>query len=163
LYGLGDVCSKNLSCRNENEYCDYRKTVYDREYVEGWCGSCPTFKTGEPDPAGCFFDRGSGSNVKGAAQVESCASSCMAELSFDECKLCPDSITAFDFGVESKDDQCHFCPSNDIKYPNRLVPLFGPDVTCLNMQAFFERLEVHKDSNNCLLAQKANHICGCKY
>ena len=155
IYGMGDVCNEKLPCRGENEYCDFRKSVQDGKYIEGWCSSCPD------DPAGCFFDRNSGSNVKGLAQVQSCASTCMAELSFDQCKFCPDDITAFDFGVENKEDQCHFCPGNDMEYPERHVSLFGPNVTCQNMQAFFERLEVHKDSHNCLLALKMNHICGC--
>jgi hypothetical protein len=30
------------------------------------------------------------------------------------------------------------------------------------MQAFFNRLEVHKDSGNCRLAQTLNYICGCE-
>ena len=156
MYGLGDVCIDELPCRGENEYCDFRKTVQDGKYIEGWCSNCPD------DPAGCFFDRNRGSNVKGPAQVQSCASSCMTELSFDQCKFCPDDITAFDFGVDNKEDQCHFCPGDDIEYPDRLVSLFGPNITCQNMQSFFERLEVHKDSHNCLLASRMNHICGCK-
>jgi hypothetical protein len=45
-------------------------------------------------------------------------------------------------------------------YPDRLVPLLGENVTCSMMRAFFERLEVHKDSLNCMLSLKSNHICG---
>jgi hypothetical protein len=87
IWGLGAPCNKRLPCAGENEYCDYRKTVKDGEYVEGWCTSCPVFEDGTPDPAGCFFDRSAGSNVKGPLQVQSCASSCMASLWFDDCKV----------------------------------------------------------------------------
>lgn len=71
-------------------------------------------------------------------------------------------ISAFEFGVENKADQCEFCPQDDVLYPKRFVPLLGENVTCYNMQAFFDRLEVHKDSGNCLLAQSFNYICGCE-
>ena len=30
------------------------------------------------------------------------------------------------------------------------------------MQSFFERLEVHQDSQNCQFAQSFNYICGCE-
>ncbi|KAL3798970.1 hypothetical protein HJC23_005109 [Cyclotella cryptica] len=162
IYGTGDVCTESLPCPSENEYCNYQKTVQDGKYIGGWCSRCPMTENGDSDPSGCFFDRSLKSNVKGLEQVESCATSCMASLLFRDCKFCPDDITAFDFGVENTEDKCHFCPNQEVLYPDRLVPLFGPNVTCLNMQAFFNQLEVHKDSQNCKLALKSNYICGCE-
>lgn len=161
VYGYGDLCSEKLPCK-ENEYCDIRKTVKDGVYIDGWCAKCPTTDQGEPDSAGCFFTRGAGSVVKGPEQVESCARSCKATNWFKDCKFCPQDITELDFGVENPEEQCHFCPNNDILYPHRLVPIFGENVTCNNLQAFFERIEVPRDSQNCKLAMKMNYICGCE-
>lgn len=162
FYGAGDVCTGRLPCTAENEYCDYQKTVKDGKYIEGWCSNCPTAENGDPDPAGCFFDSRAESRVKSPEQVESCATSCMASLWFNDCKFCPHDMTAFDFGVEKKQDQCNFCPNQEVLYPDRRVPLFGPNVTCLNMQAFFDQVQVHKDSQNCKLALKMNYLCGCE-
>ena len=49
-----------------------------------------------------------------------------------------------------------------MQYPERDVPLFGENITCDKVYAFFNRLEVHKDSQNCRLAQSVNYICGCE-
>lgn len=38
----------------------------------------------------------------------------------------------------------------------------GGQVTCWQMQSFFERNKVHKDSKNCRIFQSLNHICGCQ-
>lgn len=155
------VCSDELPCQEKNTYCNFRAVVEEGEYVEGYCRSCPTDEDGNPDPAGCYFSRERESSVTTQKEVESCAKSCQADLNYDGCKLCPNHISAFDFGVEDKSDQCNFCPENDVLYPDRLVPLFGKDIACWNMQAFFERFEVDKDSENCKLAQSFNYICGC--
>jgi len=49
-------CNSKLPC-GESEYCDYADVVLDDKFTEGICAACPTFNNGEPDPAGCFFDR----------------------------------------------------------------------------------------------------------
>ena len=49
-----------------------------------------------------------------------------------------------------------------MQFPERKVPLFGENITCDKVYAFFNRMEVHKDSQNCRLAQSVNYICGCE-
>lgn len=158
------ACSDSLPCQESNTYCNFRAAVEDGEYVEGYCHECPTDWKGDPDPAACFFSREQESSVTTQKEVESCARSCNANLNFEGCKFCPDDVSAFNFGVDKKEDQCSFCPDNDItyEYRERYVPLFGENITCWNMQAFFERFEVDEDSENCQLAQSMNYICGCK-
>jgi len=93
--------------------------------------------------------------------VQSCAATCAGSLTFGDCKFCPTDVTGFDFGVQNESDRCHFCPEQDVKYPDREVPLFGDGTKCWQMQKFFEAVEVHKDSQNCRLAQMMNYVCGC--
>jgi len=162
------ACTDEFGCQEEGKYCDFEGVFRDGEYVEGYCDDCPTTGEhrgeGEPDPAGCFFNRRAGSDLRTQKQVESCAKTCNAgaEITFNKnCKFCPNDISAFEFGVENEVDKCRFCPENDVIYGDRHVPLFGENITCWNMQAFFERLDVHKDSVNCVLAQSFNYICGC--
>jgi hypothetical protein len=121
-------------------------------------------ENGEPDPAGCFFDRENIGNVYSSSSLElikSCAQACNATLASDQCKFCPTEVSAFDFGVDDKADQCYFCPNNDIQHPQKIVPLFGENVTCWMIQTYFNRMDVHKDSQNCRLAQSMNYMCGC--
>lgn len=47
-------------------------------------------------------------------------------------------------------------------YPHRKFPMFGNEIECWQMQAFFERIKYSDDSLNCRLAQSFNHICGCE-
>ena len=47
-------------------------------------------------------------------------------------------------------------------FPDRDVTLFGENITCEMVQGFFNKMEVHKDSQNCRLAQSVNYICGCE-
>lgn len=162
---VGDYCWKDMTCsddipcigRNEGMRC-----AYDFGYHGGWCWPCPTDEeTGEPDPFSCFFDY-SGSKSKVQPEVEACAATCAASLDFATCKFCPEDVSSLDFGVENKNDQCEFCPEHDVKYPDREVPFFGGGVMCWQMQSFFSRIEIPKDSQNCQLAQMMNYICGCE-
>ena len=59
-------------------------------------------------------------------------------------------------------DKCCFCPNHDIRYPHWLVPLFGDNISCWQMQGFYENMDIPKDSQNCVLAQSMNFICGCE-
>ena len=93
--------------------------------------------------------------------VESCAKACKATIVSDGCKFCPLEVSALDFGVNNKADQFYFCPNNDAQYPEKIVPVFGKNITCLMIQTFFNRIEVHKDSPNCRLVQSMNYMCGC--
>jgi len=157
-----ECTSSGLSC-GDKEYCDYGAIQVDGMYTEGQCFDCPTFDNGEPNPAGCFFAQGKISyDWYNPEIVKSCATSCNASLASGKCKFCPKEVSVVDFGVEDKADQCYFCPSNDMQYPERDVPLFGENITCDKVYAFFNRLEVHKDSQNCRLAQSVNYICGCE-
>ena len=63
--------------------------------------------------------------------------------------------------MEDKADQCYFCPNNDVEYPDKIVPLFGENITCSMVDTFFKRMEVHKDSQNCRLVRSMNYLCGC--
>ena len=96
--------------------------------------------------------------------MESCAKACdaAAALASKECKFCPTKLTEFSFGVDNEEDRCQFCPQNDVQFPDRIVQLFGDDVTCSQMDLFFKRLPVPKNSSNCELAQSMNYICGCE-
>jgi hypothetical protein len=55
-----------------------------------------------------------------------------------------------------------FYPDDDVMYPHRKFPMFGSEIECWQMQAFFERIKYSDDSLNCRLAQSFNHICGCE-
>jgi hypothetical protein len=169
---FGNICTFNLHECNvklpcgEDEYCYYRGVVVDGELTEGTCYSCPKFDNGEPNPAGCFFDSDKFADntfsLSTPENVESCANACSATLVSDDCKFCPSEVSALDFGVEDKADQCYFCPNNDVKYPDKVIPLFGENVTCWMVQTFFKRMEIHKDSPNCRLVQSENYMCGCQ-
>jgi hypothetical protein len=71
-------------------------------------------------------------------------------------------VTAFEFGVENEDDRCIFCPAYDMQYPERIVPLFGENVKCWQLESFFNKLPVPKKSRNCELSLTMNFICGCE-
>ena len=82
------------------------------------------------------------------------------------CKFCPDALTGSNLveghlAVQTGDEQCSFCPNDDVLYPHRTFALFGSQIECWQMQAFFERIKYSVDSVNCRLAQSFNHICGC--
>ena len=47
-------------------------------------------------------------------------------------------------------------------FPDRDVSLFGENVTCEMVQGFFNEIDIHKNSQNCRLAQSVNYICGCE-
>jgi hypothetical protein len=112
---------------------------------------------------GCFFTFDDQGRVTGQKAVEDCAAVCAAELSFPDCKFCPDSISGFDFGVESSNnDQCEFCPHNDVLYPDKDFPLFGENVKCWQVQQFFKAVHVNSNAKNCKLAQMMNYVCGCQ-
>lgn len=76
------------------------------------------------------------------------------------CKFCPAALTGF--AEEDGEPQCHFCSDDNIPYPNRKFPMFGTEIECWQMQAFFGRNKYAEDSLNCRLAQSFNHICGCE-
>eukprot|EP00804_Cyclotella_cryptica_P028422 CCRYP_014205-RB/>CCRYP_014205-RB protein AED:0.05 eAED:0.05 QI:64/1/1/1/0.25/0.6/5/1414/604 len=159
-----DNCNRKLPCE-ESKYCHYSDVVVDDEYTQGICIRCPTFDNGEPDPARCFFDRDTYGDDSFSNYVpdvvKSCAQACNASLVSDGCKFCSTEVSALDFGVEDKADQCYFCPNNDVQYLQKFVPLFGANITCWMVQTFFKRMEVHKDSPNCRLVQSMNYMCGC--
>jgi hypothetical protein len=96
--------------------------------------------------------------------VESCAKACdaAAALASKECKFCPTKLTEFSFGVDNDEDKCQFCLQNNVQFPDRIVQLFGDNVTCSEMDSFFKRLPVPKNSSNCELAQSMNYICRCE-
>ncbi|KAL7462531.1 hypothetical protein ACHAXS_002912 [Conticribra weissflogii] len=157
----GSICSENIPCTGEKEFCPFDKTLVDGDYKEGWCTSCPTEGNGNKSQLSCYFDfyRGYARDPK---YVVDCVNSCNAEIEFRNCKFCPDGLNSFVFGVENEAEKCHFCPKQDIKYPDRLVPIFGDNITCWQMQEFYESVDIAKDSQNCALAHKMNFICGCE-
>mmetsp|Transcript_24856 Transcript_24856/g.50855 ORF Transcript_24856/g.50855 Transcript_24856/m.50855 type:complete len:570 (+) Transcript_24856:272-1981(+) len=156
----GSICSEKIPCSGENEFCPYDKTVVDGEYIEGWCKPCPIDGYGNPSQLSCYFDFYEG-YARNSQHVVDCVKSCDAQVQFGSCKFCPDGLNALDFGVDNDADKCHFCPKYDIKYPDRLVPVFGANITCWQMQEFYESVDIDKNSQNCALAQKMNFICGC--
>jgi hypothetical protein len=160
-------CNSKLPC-GEGNYCYFWDVIVDNVYTEGACQRCPTFDDGEPDPAGCFFDREgvfigiSTFSFFTPEIVISCSQACNATIASKGCKFCPSEISALEFGVEDKADQCYFCPNNDVQFPHEIVPLFGENITCRMVQTFFNRMEIHKDSSNCRLVQSMNYMCGCQ-
>ncbi len=165
---IDQTCSTTIPC--VGQYSDGYCSFDGETQVESICWYCPE------DPFDCFFPS-TGTGVQN--EVESCASSCAANIEFGtNCKLCGDGFSAdsFEFGVESEEDKCSFCPNQDLEYPNRDVPLFAagrekyemdkPEnergVKCWQVQSFFDKVDVPSDSKNCRLAQLQNYICGCE-
>ena len=92
------------------------------EYTEGYCNTCPMFENEEPDPTGCFFERGNNNIVSWItpAAVESCAKACDETTVSDACNFCPSKVSALDFGVKDKADQCYFAPTMMSSIPTNL-------------------------------------------
>lgn len=165
VYSVGDYCVKEQFCSetipcigtSEGMYCDF-KWGGD----EGFCRDCPVDEDGNDDPLACFFSFEDTGRVQGQLAVESCAATCASNLEFNDCKLCPQDINGFEFGVDPGEEQCNFCPENDVLYPQQPFPLFGQGVECWQVQKFFKSVEVHADAPNCRLAQMMNYICGCQ-
>ncbi|KAL3801630.1 hypothetical protein HJC23_013135 [Cyclotella cryptica] len=164
-----NMCSATWSC-NDGHFCEFNSVPIENEsdpnesdrFSEGYCRPCPE------NPVLCYFDdRKDGRSdvvtvsTKTVQKVQTCATSCGAELTSKGCKFCTSQVTGFEFGVEDKEDQCILCPQYDMRYPDRIVPLFGDNVTCWQLESFFKRLPVPKDSRNCQIAQSMNFICGC--
>ena len=159
----GHTCSDIITCTNNGEFCPFDRTVVGGVYVEGWCWPCPLDENGDPDSIGCYFDNEGGGYIRNPKYVQSCANSCNAKLEFAQnCKFCPENVDAIDFGIDDIAQKCEFCPQNDVQFPDRKVPLFSDNITCWQMQAFYKNLEIPKDTQNCLLAQSMNFICGCE-
>ncbi len=158
----GTPCTEKAVCTSENEFCPFDRKVFDSEKVGGWCWPCPLDERGNPDPLYCYFDLESGVYPRTPEYVENCVHSCDAQLQFKNCKFCPKNLNPIEFGIESQSEKCSFCPKQDLKYPDRLVPFFADNVTCWQMQIFYEYIDIHKDSQNCALAQNMNFICGCE-
>ena len=158
------ACSKTIPCvgHHAQSYC-YFLDGYHTDVTQ-YCNPCPE------DPIDCYFPQhgGAGEWIMGQDTVESCASKCAPNLRFGEkCKLCGEALDVdFSFGVDDPDDRCNFCSDKNLRYPDRVVPLFsegqGRDVLCWEVQAFFDRIDISKDSHNCALAQNQRYICGCE-
>ncbi|KAL3779349.1 hypothetical protein HJC23_007479 [Cyclotella cryptica] len=124
-----------------------------------WCEHCTE------DPLFCYFDP-VGGFPRTPEFISSCVESCNAEVSFGRCKFCPNALTGSNLmggslDIDAGHAQCSFCPNNDVLYRHRKVPLFGTEISCWQMQAFFQRIKYSEDSVNCKLSQSFNHICGC--
>jgi hypothetical protein len=156
------TCHRNLPCENEF-YCEYESQPIGPDmYSEGYCHFCPWDANGNPDPLACYFDENLfysislNGTVDTIQNVESCASSCGAEAALmrTSCKFCPSELTEFQFGIDSEEEKCIFCPQNDLQFPDRTMSLFSENnITCYQMESFFQRLPVPKNSSNCQLAQ----------
>lgn len=85
-----------------------------------------------------------------------------AQIKFGSCKFCLDELNTIDYNVACIDEKCHFYPNYDVSYWDQLFPLFSNNITCWQMQAFYESVDIDKNSQNCALVQKMNNICGCK-
>jgi len=157
----GITCSDALPCPSSSTFCPYDKTIAKLENVNGWCQSCPVDSQGNPTPLSCYFELTKGV-PRDAKYIEDCVKSCDAQITYKNCKFCPNNLNALNFGIDDPADKCIFCPNYDLKYPDRLVPLFGDDVKCWQMQTFFDFTDVHKNTQNCALAQQMNYICGCE-
>jgi hypothetical protein len=153
-----NVCKSNLPC-DAGDYCQFNTNpIAPGLYEAGYCTPCPD------DPTACYFGMFSNYSQVTVQIVESCAKSCgaAAKLASKDCKFCAAELTRFSFGVDNKAERCQFCTQNDVQYPERKVQLFGDNITCSQMQSFFEKLPVPANSSNCQLAQSMNYICGCE-
>jgi hypothetical protein len=160
-----ETCRENLPCEN-GDFCYYESQLVGQDiYSKEHCFPCPTEADGDPDLLACYFDDNLfwGEDNNTVQNVNSCASSCGAEEALESrsCKFCPSDLTKFQFGIESEEERCIFCPQNDLQFPNRTISLFGDNITCDQMESFFQRLPVPQNSSNCKLAQSMNYICGC--
>lgn len=90
----GNHCSESIPCPGDNEFCDYSLKVLGGKYVVGRCESCRTNENGDPDPFHCYFDQGGGGYVRQTEFVQSCSAKCEAQLTFHDCKFCPEDIKA---------------------------------------------------------------------
>jgi hypothetical protein len=161
-----DICRGDWHCKDGDFCVYYDRLVGPDMYNEGYCWSCPTDANGDPNPLACYFNEDLFRitlEYDSVQNVESCALSCGAEavLESRSCKFCPSDLTKFQFGIESEKERCIFCPQSDLQFPDRTISLFGENITCYQMETFFQRLPVPKDSSNCQLAQSMNYICGC--
>lgn len=136
-------CSDDIPCVGSSEgmYCDYKWGGGNGG--NGFCRDCPTDEDGNPEPLQCFFnldeDRG---KIMGQSGVESCAETCAFSLKFPSCKFCPEDVSGFDFGLKNEgDENCRFCPENDVLYPDKEFPLFGEGITCWMVQKFFDSVD----------------------
>lgn len=162
---VGDACFKNQFCSdilpcvgtNDGSYCDYKWSGGE----EGFCRACPTDDEGNPSPLSCFFSIEDWGKVTGQKAVESCAKVCASSLTFPDCKFCPQDVTGFDFGVDSDEERCEFCQEQDVLFPAKEFPLFGANISCWQVQKFFQTVDVPADAANCQLAQAFNYVCGC--
>ncbi|KAL7544986.1 hypothetical protein ACHAWF_008351 [Thalassiosira exigua] len=153
---VDQYCSVEVPCFDDDKYCVLSEDV---DVDEGlWCYDCPE------DPIDCFFQ--TTRTPLPQREVESCASKCGKDFGFGTwCKTCGETMSAFEFGVDDPADRCNFCPEEDMAHPDRALPFFssgGTEVKCWQVQAFFKRVDVPKDSKNCKLAQLQDYICGCE-
>jgi hypothetical protein len=169
--GVQGICRSYWPCPDEN-FCEYNGIPAETgdllkvEYTEGYCRPCPTDESGDPDPNACYFDNRKDGlfdvttvSTKTVQKVQECADKCGAQLTSEGCKFCTSEVTGFEFGIENEDERCLLCPLYDVKYPDNLVPLFSEGgVPCWQLEAFFNRLPVKKDSRNCQLAQSMNYV-----
>ncbi|KAL7533763.1 hypothetical protein ACHAWF_004612, partial [Thalassiosira exigua] len=152
----GEYCSKTVPCLEEGEHC-----LFSEGMDEGmWCVSCPE------DPLECFFS-GKIGEARAQNEVEACVAGCASDLEFGgSCKTCGRIIASeLEFGIDDAADACRFCPMEDVKHPDRALPLFSSgdkQVKCWQVQSFFNIVDLHKDTKNCKLAQMQNYVCGCE-
>lgn len=136
-----------VPCSGENQFCYFSE---GKDEGQG-CKTCPE------EPVNCYFPTISQSHLLVENTVKSCASSCDASMELETgCKTCGESFSAFELGVDDPSDRCEFCPNEDVKYPDRIVPILSTSktkVTCLQAQSFFSKVDVYKDSKNYRLAQ----------
>ena len=144
-----EYCSTTIPCVDTNQYC-YFLEGSDEGHE---CRVCPD------DPVNCFFPSTIviDMDARVSNTIKSCSSSCMMDLELEtNCKTCGESISTMEFGADDPSERCDFCPEEDIKYPDRIVPIFSTattNVTCSQVQSFFSKVDVDKESKNCRLAQ----------
>lgn len=151
-------CSETVPCigSSAGKYCDFK---WGGDV--GFCRNCPVDDNNIPNPLGCFFNVEDQGMVMDQLAVESCAATCASSLEFPNCKLCPEHVNGFGFGVDPGKEKCNFCPADDVQYPHRGFPLFGEGIKCWQVQKFFKSVEVSVNAPNCRLTQMMNYICGC--
>jgi hypothetical protein len=166
-----DTCDTSWPC-DDGKYCEFNSQPIETgsginfEYEEGYCIPCPEDEQGVPRPIACFFDFEYDGltdvvttvSTKSPQKVEECASKCGATLTSEGCKFCTSEVTGFEFAKTDEEDSCIFCPEYDMIYPDRIVPLFGENITCWRLEAFFNKLPVVQKSRNCELAKALNFV-----
>lgn len=151
-------CSESSPCE-EGLFCEFDSASEEGVESKGQCISCPVFEDSEP--IDCLHALVSAGNQYQKRNVMSCMEVCDIKAPDDGSKFSPVKPSGQD--KEGHDDGlCHFCPTGDMQYPDRLMTAsFGARYQCHQVDEFVEIMQFSTVNPNCKLLHSFNYICGC--